>query len=688
MGSTTPELGLDLKLYAMKSGSSFLKEASGIQNGEGRMVKLEECVKSLEEERRKIEAFKRELPLSMHLVCDGWSIFSSFSPFFFKIQREKWRGDGFDNAGTWFGFEALRHEEREQFPEGGLGDPERGRQDVIQGLKEELEQCRGDRCARSCHVLEEFMPVKSKFEEEGRVKLEDDTKDKMNWMSSAQLWSDNCSDENNNTNDEKRIVEKRGGEPDRETSSLESRGRSGGGAFVPFKGPSALAVNPMKEDKPAVAVPDLSLLSPGIKATRPVPAMIEDHRGGCLISKVAVRSPAPAPGSAVGAHLSLQAQQQSPRKARRCWSPELHRRFVAALQKLGGAQVATPKQIRELMKVDGLTNDEVKSHLQFWNFSSLVAVIQGLKEELEQCRGDRCARSCHVLEEFMPVKSKFEEEGRVKLEDDTKDKMNWMSSAQLWSDNCSDENNNTNDEKRIVEKRGGEPDRETSSLESRGRSGGGAFVPFKGPSALAVNPMKEDKPAVAVPDLSLLSPGIKATRPVPAMIEDHRGGCLISKVAVRSPAPAPGSAVGAHLSLQAQQQSPRKARRCWSPELHRRFVAALQKLGGAQVATPKQIRELMKVDGLTNDEVKSHLQKYRLHTRRVPNASAATNGSVVMMGGLWVSQEHYSTSKQSASQSGSPQSPLQLAGAARTISITAGDSWEEEDGKSESFSWK
>ncbi|ONK72535.1 uncharacterized protein A4U43_C04F20420 [Asparagus officinalis] len=26
--------------------------------------------------------------------------------------------------------------------------------------------------------------------------------------------------------------------------------------------------------------------------------------------------------------------------------------------------VGTPKQIRELMKVDGLTNDEVKSHLQ------------------------------------------------------------------------------------------------------------------------------------------------------------------------------------------------------------------------------------------------------------------------------------------------------------------------------------
>jgi hypothetical protein len=29
--------------------------------------------------------------------------------------------------------------------------------------------------------------------------------------------------------------------------------------------------------------------------------------------------------------------------------------------------VATPKQIRELMKVDGMTNDEVKSHLQVSN---------------------------------------------------------------------------------------------------------------------------------------------------------------------------------------------------------------------------------------------------------------------------------------------------------------------------------
>jgi SHAQKYF class myb-like DNA-binding protein len=38
--------------------------------------------------------------------------------------------------------------------------------------------------------------------------------------------------------------------------------------------------------------------------------------------------------------------------------------------------VATPKQIRELMKVDGLTNDEVKSHLQVnYNLINLPFMI-------------------------------------------------------------------------------------------------------------------------------------------------------------------------------------------------------------------------------------------------------------------------------------------------------------------------
>ncbi|XP_041993175.1 transcription factor HHO2-like [Salvia splendens] len=68
----------------------------------------------------------------------------------------------------------------------------------------------------------------------------------------------------------------------------------------------------------------------------------------------------------------------------------------------------------------------------------------------------------------------------------------------------------------------------------------------------------------------------------------------------------------------------KKQRRCWSPELHKIFVDALQQLGGAQTATPKQIRERMKVEGLTNDEVKSHLQKYRIYMKRVDSAVAVS----------------------------------------------------------------
>ncbi|GKA55561.1 homeodomain-like protein [Tanacetum coccineum] len=107
--------------------------------------------------------------------------------------------------------------------------------------------------------------------------------------------------------------------------------------------------------------------------------------------------------------------------------------------------------------------------------------------------------------------------------------------------------------------------------------------------------------------------------------------------------------IGGIVPLSSQQQTSRKRRRCWSTELHRRFVNALEELGGSQ-ATPKQIRELMQVDGLTNDEVKSHLQKYRLHTRRP--SSSNTNQSGLGVGG------GSSMSKCGNSHSGSPDGPL------------------------------
>ena len=61
----------------------------------------------------------------------------------------------------------------------------------------------------------------------------------------------------------------------------------------------------------------------------------------------------------------------------------------------------------------------------------------------------------------------------------------------------------------------------------------------------------------------------------------------------------------------------------WTPELHMRFMNAVNHLG-IKNAVPKTILQLMNVEGMTRENVASHLQKYRLYLKRVagipPNA--------------------------------------------------------------------
>ncbi|KAG4189980.1 hypothetical protein ERO13_A07G002650v2 [Gossypium hirsutum] len=237
----------------------------------------------------------------------------------------------------------------------------------------------------------------------------------------------------------------------------------------------------------------------------------------------------------------------------------------------------------------------------------LTNALESSRQQLQAYRANQGPKP--VLEEFMPLKTSVSE-NIDKSQTISDHKANWMTTAQLWSQAGHYETKqqsssittsspkDTDIGLNVVSPKLG------SSLDSKQRIGG-AFLPFS---------KDRNSCSSALPDLSLAS-------------SDTENGT--------------------------------SSRRCWSPDLHRRFVNALQMLGGSQVATPKQIRELMKVDGLTNDEVKSHLQKYRLHTRRpspIPQAAGAPTPQLVVLGGIWVPPE-YATAAHSGGPASVPHAP-------------------------------
>lgn len=67
-------------------------------------------------------------------------------------------------------------------------------------------------------------------------------------------------------------------------------------------------------------------------------------------------------------------------------------------------------------------------------------------------------------------------------------------------------------------------------------------------------------------------------------------------------------------------RSLKRPRLVWTPQLHKRFVDVVAHLG-IKNAVPKTIMQLMNVEGLTRENVASHLQKYRLYLKRMQGLS-------------------------------------------------------------------
>jgi len=77
---------------------------------------------------------------------------------------------------------------------------------------------------------------------------------------------------------------------------------------------------------------------------------------------------------------------------------------------------------------------------------------------------------------------------------------------------------------------------------------------------------------------------------------------------------------GSKPAAAATTRAHKKPRLVWTPELHMRFMNAVNHLG-IKNAVPKTILQLMNVEGMTRENVASHLQKYRLYLKRLAGLS-------------------------------------------------------------------
>ncbi|KAI4380596.1 hypothetical protein MLD38_006769 [Melastoma candidum] len=83
-----------------------------------------------------------------------------------------------------------------------------------------------------------------------------------------------------------------------------------------------------------------------------------------------------------------------------------------------------------------------------------------------------------------------------------------------------------------------------------------------------------------------------------------------------------------------EPSSQKKPRVVWSVELHQKFINAVNQLG-LEKAVPKKILDIMNVEGITRENVASHLQKYRMYLKKARGfASESKDPSYIRLASL------------------------------------------------------
>ena len=206
-------------------------------------------------------------------------------------------------------------------------------------------------------------------------------------------------------------------------------------------------------------------------------------------------------------------------------------------------------------------------------FFLVTTAIECYKQQLETYQTNQGPRP--VLEEFIPLKH-MNMDGSDKDPSAHSEKASWMVSAQLWSPPVD-----------AAKQQPVPPPKETEqafdvspklSLDTKQRNGG-AFLPFSKEKSKAARSASR-----ALSELALASPE-KVVVEDKKCVELENGGVITRRENGTGGGGAEHGKGGSSSATEGQAAAPpthRKARRCWSPDLHRRFVNALQILGGSQ----------------------------------------------------------------------------------------------------------